>query len=56
MPKQSRSAPDAVSAADSRVIPIVKEQAVILKRKTLTETDVEVEVEVEEIGAGTTTK
>ena len=37
MPKPSRSAPDAVSATDSRVIPIVEEQAVILKRKTLTE-------------------
>ncbi len=37
MPKRSRSAPDAVSAPDSRVIPIVEEQAVILKRKTLTE-------------------
>ncbi len=37
MPKRSRSAPDAVSAPDCRVIPIVEEQAVILKRKTLTE-------------------
>ncbi len=37
MPKGSRSAPDAVSAVDSRVIPIVEEQAVILKRKMLTE-------------------
>lgn len=36
MPKRSRSA-DAVSATDSRVIPIVEEQAVILKRKTLAE-------------------
>lgn len=37
MPKQSKPAPDAVSASDSRVIPIVEEQAVITRRKTLTE-------------------
>ena len=37
MPKRSRSAPDAVSAVDSRVIPIVEEHAVILKRKMPTE-------------------
>ncbi|MGQ7794634.1 DUF2382 domain-containing protein [Faunimonas sp. B44] len=30
-------APDAVSSPDNRVIPIVEEQAVILKRETLTE-------------------
>jgi stress response protein YsnF len=37
MPKGSRSAPDAVSVTDSRVIPIVEEQAVIHMRKTLAE-------------------
>lgn len=36
MPKRFKSAPDAASATDSRVIPIVEEHAVILKRKTLT--------------------
>ena len=37
MPKQSGSASHAASAPDSGVIPIVEEQAVILKRKTLTD-------------------
>lgn len=37
MPKQSRSATDTVSTTDSRVIPIVEEQAFILKRNMLTE-------------------
>ena len=37
MPKQSRSTADAVSTTDSRIIPIVEEQAVILNRETLTE-------------------
>lgn len=36
MPKRSRSVPDAVSPADGRVIPIVEEQAFILKRTTPT--------------------
>jgi stress response protein YsnF len=37
MPKQSRSAPEAVSAPAAQTIPIVEEQAVVVKRKTLTE-------------------
>lgn len=37
MPKQSRPARDAASTPGSQVIPIVEEQVVVLKRKTLTE-------------------
>ena len=37
MSKQSRPAPDAVSAPAAQVIPIVEEQVVVHKRKTLTE-------------------
>lgn len=37
MPKQSRSVRDAASAHPAEVIPIVEEQALVLKRKTLTE-------------------
>lgn len=37
MPKQSRPGRDAVSASATQVIPIVEEQVVVLKRKTLTE-------------------
>ena len=37
MSTRSRSAPDAALPTRSQVVPIVEEQAVILKRKTLTE-------------------
>ncbi|MBB1492738.1 YsnF/AvaK domain-containing protein [Paracoccus sp. MC1854] len=37
MSKQSRPARDAVSARPAQIIPIVEEQVLVLKRKTLTE-------------------